>query len=543
MRGRPSPRRGYLERLSSRQWTTLILSGMATMLVLSALAGAYVLRTTTALTARLTDQISPALINVEQLQKALLDQETGLRGYLLSRDRSFLQPYTDGQTAQTAAVARLRALPLDKELDKEQAADLAVVQHAVERWRQDFTVPVLAWLARSGHGPVDPALIDLGKADFDQIRAAVATQQQHLAALRQTTLDEVRHADAWQNAIFLAILVTFLLTGLTLAGWLQLAILRPLSRLAAGTRRVADGDFEYQIEVRGPTDLAALGADVETMRQRIVSQLAAALAASARLGEQATELRRSNAELEQFAYVASHDLQEPLRKVASFCQLLGTRYGDQLDERGHQYLDFAVDGAKRMQVLINDLLTFSRVGQAAELREQVALADVLRQALTNLANTLEETGAQVTYDPLPAVRGDPTLLVMLMQNLVGNAVKFRAPDRPPQIRINVEQLPGQCRLAVTDNGIGVDPQFAEKIFVIFQRLHPRDAYQGTGIGLALCKKIVEYHGGRIELDTSYRAGARFVVTLPVETKQLAEKSPAADPAASSEERAHRVQSG
>jgi light-regulated signal transduction histidine kinase (bacteriophytochrome) len=239
------------------------------------------------------------------------------------------------------------------------------------------------------------------------------------------------------------------------------------------------------------------------------------------LDEQAVELRRSNAELEQFAYVASHDLQEPLRKVASFCQLLEKRYGDKLDERGVEYIGFAVDGAKRMQVLINDLLSFSRVGRFSTVQVEVPLDTTLDIALGNLATAIEESGAEIVRlkRRLPHVSGDATLLTMLWQNLIGNAVKFRRNDSPPRIVIDCGRGTGdgqsQWLLSVTDNGIGIAEEFSDKVFVIFQRLHGRDVYTGTGLGLALCKKIVEHHGGTIWIDTSYTDGTRFEFTLPV----------------------------
>jgi light-regulated signal transduction histidine kinase (bacteriophytochrome) len=230
--------------------------------------------------------------------------------------------------------------------------------------------------------------------------------------------------------------------------------------------------------------------------------------------EQAQDLARSNTELEQFAYVASHDLQEPLRKVASFCQLLERRYKGQLDERGDQYIEYAVDGAKRMQQLINDLLAFSRVGRIAADFAPVDLGAALAQAQRQLATMLEETGATVTSDALPTINGENTLLVQLFQNLVGNAVKFHGAESP-RIHIGVRATGGMWELSSSDNGIGIEEQYADKIFVIFQRLHARDAYGGTGIGLAMCKKIVEYHGGRIWLDTNKTGGASIRWTLPM----------------------------
>jgi light-regulated signal transduction histidine kinase (bacteriophytochrome) len=256
--------------------------------------------------------------------------------------------------------------------------------------------------------------------------------------------------------------------------------------------------------------------------------------AKAALDGQAEELRRSNAELEQFAYVASHDLQEPLRKVASFCQLLEKRYGDQLDQRGHEYIGFAVDGAKRMQRLINDLLTFSRVGRLGSRHTEVDLNDVLDTALGNLSTAIEEANAEIVRptQPLPVVDGDPTLLAMLWQNLIGNAVKFSREGVTPRIVIDCRARTDsddqeEWLLSVADNGIGIAEDFVDKVFVIFQRLHGRDEKSGTGIGLALCKKIVEHHGGSIRVDGPYAQGTRFLFTLPVTPTTEPNEIPAA----------------
>ncbi|HEY0228148.1 MAG TPA: ATP-binding protein, partial [Mycobacterium sp.] len=269
---------------------------------------------------------------------------------------------------------------------------------------------------------------------------------------------------------------------------------------------------------RRPRDIHEMAIDVENMRQRLVSSLEISRAAEARLDAQTVELSRSNAELEQFAYVASHDLQEPLRKVASFCQLLEKRYGDQLDERGLDYINFAVDGAKRMQVLINDLLSFSRVGRVNTKQTEVDLDATLDAAVANLAVAIEESGAEVVRPPrpLPRVIGDTTLLTMLWQNLIGNAIKFRHIDRSPRIVIDCQ--PGntgrEWLITLSDNGIGIAEEFTDKVFVIFQRLHGREVYPGTGVGLALVKKIVEYHDGTVRIDSRYTDGTRFEFTLP-----------------------------
>jgi light-regulated signal transduction histidine kinase (bacteriophytochrome) len=290
---------------------------------------------------------------------------------------------------------------------------------------------------------------------------------------------------------------------------LRRVIVLPLGRLAETVRRVAGGDFEHRVSGSGAREVVELGEDVGAMRRRIVAELEAIRVAQ-------VDLERSNAELEQFAYVASHDLQEPLRKVTSFCQLLQQRYGGQLDERADQYIGFAVDGARRMQELINDLLAFSRVGRAEHPHAPVDCDAVLSRARDDLAASIDASGARVDAGPLPTVDGDASLLRLVFQNLIGNAIKFRG-EAAPRVHVEAERDDGQWQFSVADNGIGIDPEYAERIFVIFQRLHPRSNYEGTGIGLAMCRKIVEYHGGRMWLDTANGdPGSRFCFTLPAD---------------------------
>lgn len=226
-----------------------------------------------------------------------------------------------------------------------------------------------------------------------------------------------------------------------------------------------------------------------------------------------TELERSNRELEQFAYVASHDLQEPLRMVSSYTQLLAERYEGQLDDKARKYIDYAVDGAVRMQRLINDLLSYSRINTKGKAPEPVDSREVLGEALRNLAAAIEENRAIIVNDDLPAVRADAGQLCQLFQNLIGNAIKFRSADLP-RIRVSVQDHGQEWCFSVQDNGIGIDPQYAEKVFVIFQRLHTRQEYPGTGIGLALCKRIAERHGGRIWFESESGKGSTFYFTLP-----------------------------
>jgi len=231
------------------------------------------------------------------------------------------------------------------------------------------------------------------------------------------------------------------------------------------------------------------------------------------LKKQALELARSNTELEQFAYVASHDLQEPLRMVASYTQLLAKRYTGRLDGDADEFIAYAVDGVTRMQTQIQDLLSYSRVGKKERDFESTDCAAVLDRALANLKVAVEESGARVTSDPLPSVMGDGNQLTQLLQNLVGNAIKFRNHERT-LIHVSARREGKEWIFSVRDNGIGFEPQFAERIFIIFQRLHAKGEHPGTGIGLAVCKKIVERHNGRIWAEAEPGKGATFYFTIP-----------------------------
>jgi len=227
----------------------------------------------------------------------------------------------------------------------------------------------------------------------------------------------------------------------------------------------------------------------------------------------AQELIRSNDELQQFAYVASHDLQEPLRMISSYTQLLERRYGKQFDSDAREFMAFIVDGAARMKELIEDLLAFSRVGTRGLEFASVECEAVLKKTLTNLRTAIESEGAAITHDKLPAVVADSSQLVQLLQNLIGNAVKFHGPETP-RIHIGVEERDEAWEFSVRDNGIGIEPQYFERIFMMFQRLHSKEEYPGTGIGLAICKKIIDRHGGNIRVESHPGNGSTFYFTLP-----------------------------
>ncbi len=233
-----------------------------------------------------------------------------------------------------------------------------------------------------------------------------------------------------------------------------------------------------------------------------------------RVAERTAELQRSNEELQQFAYVVSHDLQEPLRVVASYVQQLAERYQDKLEAEANELISYALDGAKRMQQLIVDLLAYSRIDTTGQEFAPTDCEGVLQRVLSDLRVAIEESGAEVTHDPLPQVMADNVQLGQVLQNLLGNAIKFRSQE-PPRIHVSARQEGQQWVFSVRDNGIGINPRYAERIFGIFERLHPRTEYPGTGIGLAICKKIVERHGGQIWVESEPGKGAAFFFTLPI----------------------------
>jgi signal transduction histidine kinase len=318
---------------------------------------------------------------------------------------------------------------------------------------------------------------------------------------------------------------------------------RPLVRLTARARALQAGDFSSPVPMEGPMEVRTFAEAFASMAQSLKVSRTALLdreqelrtlnedlerrvegrtreleAANREQAKQAAKLARSNAELERFAYVASHDLKEPLRMVMSFTKLLSKRYKDRLDADAQQFIDFAVDGAERMEQLIHDLLTYSRVDAADTQFEEVDCEGALTTALINVKTAIDEGGAIVTHDPLPVLTADRIQLIQLFQNVIGNAVKYRS-EHSPSIHVacvarSTTENKREWFFSVRDNGIGIAPQYAERIFVIFQRLHSPDEYPGTGVGLAICKKIVERHGGRIWVESQLGRGATFYFTLP-----------------------------
>ncbi len=452
----------------------------------------------------LLDVAGPSVVAAQGLSGALVNQETGVRGFGITGRDEFLDPYRMGVTGERSTVATLRSLAAAGGFDRV-AADVAAVEQAANTWRSGYAEPVLA-----GRAPA----ATVGRDLFDRVRGAVTTLQGDVDVQRFAARDALNAAASFLTAVGVGIavlLATFLVAA---AIGLRRSVLRPVSDLAAQVREVVAGDVQRPVRGAGPREITTLGEDVEAMRVRILADLDGVQEVNRRLDEQTRELERSNRDLEQFAYVASHDLQEPLRKVSSFCQLLQRRYGGQLDARADQYIEFAVDGASRMQLLINDLLAFSRVGRTTEAFVPVDLAKVAAGAAAQVEQARVDTGGEIVIGELPTVSGDVTLLRQMLANLLGNGLKFHREGVPPVVTVSAQRVEDGWEIAVSDNGIGIEPEYADKVFVLFQRLHGRDLYPGTGIGLTLAKKIVEFHGGRIRLGPVDGPGTAVLVTLP-----------------------------
>ncbi|MCM0674996.1 CHASE3 domain-containing protein [Micromonospora phytophila] len=501
-----------------RQRVVTLLTVVAVLLVgLAGTAAAVAAQNRTQIDAILT-KTGPLRVQAQELLSALLDQETAVRGYAVSGDRADLAPYDAGLKLEQDRLASMQRLLSDYPGIRQ---ELRVVEERAAQWRQAVAVPVITTTDQNGTAAGQALVTDQARQQFEQVRAAADELQGEILAARERAATDVRQTSNLLVVLLIVAALVVVVAGSVLLLSLDKMVIRPLTGLADQVREVAEGDYQHGIAGSGPPEFLALAGDVDAMRRKIAKDLAEVREARERiewvnsqLQKQAEELTRSNRDLEQFAYVASHDLQEPLRKVASFCQLLQRRYAGQLDERADQYIAFAVDGAQRMQRLINDLLAFSRIGRLTTGFTEVDLNKVMGDVAGQTEAARQYADAELTWDELPVIRGEEPLLTNLLANLVSNSIKFRRPDVPPRVHVSARLVGDEWEISCQDNGIGIEPEFADKIFVIFQRLHAKDAYPGTGIGLAIVKKIVEYHGGRVWVDTGTEEGTAIRFTLP-----------------------------
>ncbi|MFK3981359.1 ATP-binding protein [Micromonospora sp. NPDC050397] len=504
---------------SLRRRVTALCVVVGTVLGLLAVGEALVANDNRSHLDTLLTKTGPLRTDAESLPTALVNQQTAVRGYAVSGDRADLVPYNDGLAQEGVLIARMDTLLHDQPAIRRQ---LHLVRDQAAQWRADVAIPMIDATASGGPSAGQALITDQGRRQFEELRGSTERLQDLVLDLRNEVAGKARKTG--NTLVFLLILAAavVILAGVALVVSLNRVVIGPVTTLAEQVRAVAGGEYQREIIRSGPPELAQLAGDVDAMRQRIAADLAEVREARTRiewvnsqLQKQAEELVRSNRDLEQFAYVASHDLQEPLRKVASFCQLLQRRYAGQLDERADQYIAFAVDGAQRMQRLINDLLAFSRIGRLTTGFAEVDLNQVMGEVAQQTEAAREYASGELTWSELPTVQGEEALLTNLLVNLVSNSLKFRRPEVPPRIRISARRVGDEWEITCEDNGIGIEPEFVDKIFVIFQRLHSKDAYPGTGIGLAIVKKIVEYHGGRIWVDLDVTEGTRIRFTLPV----------------------------
>jgi signal transduction histidine kinase len=451
-------------------------TGLAILLVVAVLAYRSMLRNDVDL--QWVNHTYQVQGQVDAVVADLLSAEAGERGFILTGEVSFLDPYND-------AVSRING---DVNTIRRVTSDNPVQQRALDRLEPSIAERVDQLRYRVGlrkqEGMVTDANIALllpGKENMDMIRGQLAAMREEENRLLNIRTQEASSSSRQTRNV--------IVTGEALA----IAFLS-IAGIVVGEEMARRGRAEQEIR--------ALNADLE---QRVAER-------TVELDARAKDLARSNSELQQFAYVASHDLQEPLRMVASFTQLLGKRYKDRLDDDARDFINFAVDGATRMQTLISDLLNYSRVGTQGKPLVPTDSGVLFERVLDTLQLSIQESGGVITSDPLPMVMADPQQLGQLFQNLLTNAIKFHG-EQPPRVRISAERDGGTWKFSFRDNGIGISQEHADRIFIIFQRLHTKTEYPGTGIGLAICKKIVERHGGRIWIEPSPGGGTTFNFTI------------------------------
>jgi len=402
-------------------------------------------------------QLFGARLDIQNLIVHVVDQETGVRGYVATNEQLFLQPYHDSRADFNTLISRIEKnltelnLPLARQ-EIESISDLD------QRWIASVAEPLIAAPHQRNATTVEIS----GKGLVDSMRYSAAQADR-----------DIQHATT--QAVHRLQYIIILLSAI------GIAVIAILGTIAL---RIEHARFE---EERG-------------LREQLAKRNVA--------------LERSNESLQEFAYVASHDLQEPLRTVASFTQLLQKRYAGKLGADADEFISYAVDGAMRMQQLINDILTYSRVTSHGKPLETVDLNAVAKKALANLYVAIEEHHAEIIVGELPTIHGDEIQLVQLLQNLVGNALKYNQSERPRVEIASARESDGQWRISVSDNGIGIAPEYHDRIFRIFQRLHTRGEYSGTGIGLAVCRRIVDRHSGRMWVESKDGEGATFAFTLP-----------------------------
>jgi signal transduction histidine kinase len=494
-----------------------IAAGYALVLILLFAMGGILYARITQLagqTEEIVSQDQPAFRSVADLSTAVYAAEQSANRFLASPPgpgrSKWLNPYYTARAAIDLDLTRLEewaAEPTHAEI-RATLHDLEARLHA--RWAALDTEIAAAGAGQPIVDSTDNSVAIAGiESASDRFRgdlgAHVKTDAVEAAAVAQQTLTLI-------IGLFIIAIVVTVIAGFLIAR----SIARPLAGLTSAANRIAAGEMIDPPALQRRDEIGVLSTALARMVRslRALAEKERGLRVDvAEYQRVQTELQRSNAELEQFAYVASHDLQEPLRMVGSYTGLLKRRYQGKLDGEADEFIAYAIDGVTRMQALINDLLTYSRAGRGDRPLEEIDAGQALGRALDNLQTAIADKQAVVSHGTMPRVTANTVQLTQLFQNLIGNALKF-CKDRRPEIRVAAQRSGPEWVFSVQDNGIGIDPQYRDRIFLIFQRLHKREEYPGTGIGLAICKKIVEQQGGRIWVESEPGKGSTFKFTLP-----------------------------
>lgn len=436
------------------------------------------------------------LDTLDQVEDGIRIAESGRRGYIFSQEATHLDTYSTGVQMAHRGLGKLRQLTQDNR-DQQLRIDqlepllnqrISSLQQSIDLLQTKQSQPTIQ-IQMTNQGAIAQQIVQKKLAEIEQAERLLLEQRSQAS-------------DASVQATLIMTNIGYLLSfGLLLTIYLLLRQEMQERQAAETALRKTNEQLETRVKESIEANLA------------LQKEIADRIEAEEQVAQLAMTLSRSNQELEQFAYIASHDLQEPLRAVTSYTQMLSRRYQSHLDERADKYIHYIVDGAARMQQLINDLLTYSRVGRQQLDLNPTDCNSVLEQVVKNLKIAIAESNATVTQDPLPIVMADAAKLIQLLQNLISNALKYHS-EAPPKIHISVVQREKDWCFSVKDNGIGIDPQYAERIFILFQRLHTRREYPGTGIGLAICKKIADLHQGEIWVESQPDQGSAFYFTLP-----------------------------
>jgi signal transduction histidine kinase len=393
------------------------------------------------------------------------------------------------------------------------------IKRAISAWTEaDGVVASFNLIADSLHDEINRP--NPSQSNIDQLLDRIDPLFAELSPLEDEFSNALGEGSRWLEQTVLGLLfivaLTVEFTGLTLAITVSRGIQKGLKEILLSARAVTKGDFSRKAQSFSRDEIGVLANNFNAMSGELerlrLENVEANTSLEKKVRQRTSQMESKNKELEQFAYVASHDLQEPLRTISAFVELLQQQYKGQLDANADKYLDYMLNASERMKVLIKDLLDYSRIGREKESKE-VDCSQIVKEVVADLDKIIEDSGATIHASTLPVLQAYPTELKLLFQNLISNAIKFRREGHPPAIDIGSVRENGQWKFFIQDNGIGIEPQYLDRIFIIFQRLHLRSEYEGSGIGLAHCKKIVELHGGKIWAESAPGEGSRFIFTI------------------------------